>query len=503
MVRLNVRWSFIAPDVKSRRRPRFNASDPNAYPAQNWGPYDALVRVAQTDGIQLMFTPTAFAPLWAQGPNPQKYGAHYNFEFAFMPSANEFRQFVVALGKRYRSVHAWELYNEPNFGEDLAPQGINGSHVLYSPVMYRGLISAAWRALHATGHGRDTVIVGAVAAHGAHIPARRGNGLPGAYGETPPLEFMRELYCLDSRYHRYTGAAAAVRKCPTNAAAARRFRAQNPALFSSSAWSIHPYPLGKDGSTPPTTTNYKNPNFAGFSQIPNVVRTLDRIQRAYRSGKRFPVWNTEYGYITNPPNRSERFASLAAQAYYDNWAEYLSWKNGRVNSSMQYLLYDPNPSVGTPECGGFASGIVFFTQPPSTRGCGPYPPGTAKPGLSAYRLPIYLPNGSAHPGRAVTVWGCVRPAHYALLDTHKPQTGLIQFQRGGRGAWSTVASVTFSNPSASCYFTRRVKFPASGSVRLLYQYPLGDLRLQPGIGNTYFDPLARTSLSRSASVKIR
>jgi len=133
----------------------------------------------------------------------------------------------------------------------------------------------------------------------------------------------------------------------------------------------------------------------------------------------------------------------------------------------------------------------------------PYPPGTAKPGLSAYRLPIYLPKGSAHPGRAVTVWGCVRPAHYALLDTHRPQTALIQFQRGGRGGWSTVAPVTFSSASASCYFTRQVKLPASGSVRLVYQYPLGDVRLQPGIGNTYFDPLARTSVSRSASVTIR
>ena len=114
-----------------------------------------------------------------------------------------------------------------------------------------------------------------------------------------------------------------------------------------------------------------------------------------------------------------------------------------------------------------------------------------------------MPNGLARPGRTLTVWGCVRPAHYALLDTHKPQTALIQFQAGGRGAWSTVAAVTFRNPGSSCYFTRHVKFPASGSVRLVYQYPLGDLRLQPGFGHTYFDPLARTSVSRTASVTIR
>jgi hypothetical protein len=503
MVRLNFRWSFIAPSPTSRTRPRFNAADPNSYPAGVWKPYDTIVNDARADGIQVMFTPTAFAPVWAQGANPQKYGAKYNWEYAFMPSANEYKQFIEAVGKRYPSVHTWELYNEPNFGEDLAPQGIDGSHVLYSPVMYRGLISAAWGALHATGHGRDTIVVGALAAHGAQIPSSHNFGLPGAYGETPPLQFIRELYCLDSSYHPYRGAAAAVRKCPTTAAASRRFRAQNPALFSSSAWSIHPYPLGADGGTPPTRTHYNNPNFAGFSQLPNMLSALDRVQRAYGSGKRFPLWNTEYGYITNPPNRTEHFASPVTQAFFDNWAEYLSWKSGRIASAMQYLLYDPNPSVGTPECGGFASGLLYFPTPPTppVTDCGAYPPGAAKPGLAGYRLPIYLPSGSARPGHALTVWGCVRPAHYALLDTHKPQTALIQLQRGSRGGWSTVASVTFRNPASSCYFTRQVKFPASGAVRLVYSYPANDPRLVPGIPHTYFDPLV-PSVSRTVTVKI-
>jgi hypothetical protein len=502
LVRIQVRWSLIAPDPKSRKRPSFNASNPNSYPHGAWGPYDAIVNAARADGMQLMFTPTGGAPVWAQGANPQKYGAIYSSGFDFMPSATEYKQFVEAIGKRYPSVHTWELYNEPNFGEDLAPQAINGSHVLYAPVMYRSLIGAAWGALRATGHGRDRVLIGALAAHGAHIPSSTRPGLPGAYGETPPLEFIRDLYCLDSSYHPYRAASATVRKCPTTAAASRRFRAQNPALFSSSAWSIHPYPLGADGGTPPTRTNYHNPNFAGFSQLPNMVSTLDRIQRAYRSGKRFPLWNTEYGYITNPPNRSEHFASLANQAYYDNWAEYLSWRNARIGSSMQFLLYDPNPSVGTPECGGFASGLVFFQQAPVTTGCSSYPPGAAKPGLSAYRLPIFLPSSAAKAGHALTVWGCVRPARYALLDTHKPQTALIQFQRGSRGGWSTVTSVTFRNLSSSCYFTRQVKFPASGAVRLVYTYPAGDKRLEPGIPQTYFDPLV-PSVSRTTTVTIR
>lgn len=503
MVRLNLRWSAIAPSPNSHRRPRFNASNPNAYPHGAWSIYDTIVQDARRDRIQLMFVPTAFAPLWAQGANPGRYGCHYSTSFAFMPSVREYRQFVTAVGRRYPSVHTWELYNEANFGEDLCPQGINGSHVLYSPVMYRALAGAAWGALHATGHGRDTFLIGALAARGGVHAVSRGTGSPGAYGETPPLAFIRELYCLDSHFHRYMGGAAAVRNCPTSGGAYRRFRARNPVLFSTTGWSVHPYPLTRDASAPPNTTRYHNPDYVAFSQIPNMARTLDRIQRSYGSRKRFPIWNTEYGYITNPPNasRSSPNVSLANQAYYDNWAEYLSWLNPRIASAMQFLLVDPNPSVGVPQCGGFASGLVFFGARPFTRGCSRYTPGASKPGYDAYRLPIYVPSTSTGAGGSVTVWGCVRPAHFALLDTRTPQTANIQFQRGSSGSWTNVASVTISSLSQSCYFRIPVKLPGSGALRLAYNYP-GDAHLAPPGAGNYVDPLT-PSVSRRIAVTVR
>ena len=55
------------------------------------------------------------------------------------------------------------------------------------------------------------------------------------------------------------------------------------------------------------------------------MRTLDRLNRAYGSRTQFPIWNTEYGYWTNPPEAAARI-SPATAAYYINWAEYLSWK---------------------------------------------------------------------------------------------------------------------------------------------------------------------------------
>jgi hypothetical protein len=504
MVRATVRWSSIAPAGSSRHRPSFNATDPNAYPARGWAPYDAVVRNASADGIRVLFTLSGFAPLWAQGPNPGRFSAHYSPDFAFEPSATQFGKFVRAIGRRYSGtftppgessplprVSAWELWNEPNFGEDLAPQAIDGSRILYAPRMYRGLAGAAWGALGATGHGGDTIIIGAFAAKGAQVGPRPGapQGLPGTYGETKPLVFVRELYCLDPRLRPYRGAAARARGCPANAAGSRRFRAQNPVLFKASGFSDHPYMLSS--GRPPTRADSGDPSYAEFPELPRFGRFLDRIQRVYRSGKHFPIWNTEYGYLTNPPNRSHGYVSPATAGYFINWAEYLSWRNPRIASTMQYLLYDPNPTVGTPEYGGFASGLVFY---PTVMGGGP------KASYYAYRLPIYLPRTTTRPGGKLEVWGAVRPAPYALLDTGEPQYVQIQFHPASGGSWQTIQTLRITDPHG--YFDSRVAFPSSGQVRISWTYPPTDGALSSSLVTGYTEPLGATS-SRTVQISIK
>ena len=197
--------------------------------------------------------------------------------------------------------------------------------------------------------------------------------------------------------------------------------------------------------------------------MPAFGRTLDRIQRIYGSGKRFPIYNNEYGYITNPPNRSltplnpnGQFVSPTTAAGYINWAEYLSWRDPRIASTMQFLLVDPNPRKA-PEYGGFASGLMFYG-------------GAHKPAYNAYRLPLFLPFTTAKRGHSLEVWGCVRPAHYARLDAAgTPQQVQIQFQRGSTGPFTTLRTVTATNVRG--YIDLRVTFPASGSVRLAWAYP--------------------------------
>ena len=132
------------------------------------------------------------------------------------------------------------------------------------------------------------------------------------------------------------------------------------------------------------------------------------------------------------------------------------WRNPRVATSMQFLLEDPNPRVNVPEFGGFADGLEYFG-------------GKHKPAYNAYRMPLYLPSTQAARGRSLEVWGAIRPAHFAHLDTHTAQQAQIQFQRGSRGAFETIKTVTITNPRG--YFDVKVTFPASGSVRLAWTAP--------------------------------
>jgi hypothetical protein len=466
MVRIEVRWSLWAPRPTSRVPPNFNPTDPSAYPASDWTVLDQIVLDAAADGIQVMMVPSAWAPYWAQGPNPGRYGAHYDIRYSWEPSPSQFGQFVTALATRYSGsyippgsssplphVGTWEIYNEPNFGLSLAPQAIDHSQLPYGPKMYRALVDAAWSALQGTGHRGDTVLIGALGADGSQRP--------GTYGEMKPLIFVRELYCLNSSYQRYLGRAASLRGCPTTRAGYSRFRSQHPVLFRASGFSDHPYVLPK--GMPPTRSSSPDPNYAEFSQLPHLATTLNRVLRTYGSFQHFPIWNTEYGYITCPPNcTAGRYVSPATAAKYLNWAEYISWRNSRIANTMQYQLYDPNPTVGVTEKGGFASGLVSFK-------------GAPKPTYYAYRMPIFLPNTRTSPGRSLEVWGDVRPAPYAVSDGDGAQFVQIQFARAGSGTWTTLETLQVTNPRG--YIDTRITFPGSGSVRLAWTYPPHDQAL--------------------------
>jgi hypothetical protein len=497
-VRVELFWSSVAPNITSRTAPKnFNAADPADYAASKWAPYDTIVRDAAADGMTVDFTVAGGAPRWAEGSGiPSNYeishnpGAKY---FAWKPNAADYGKFMQAVGTRYDgkytpsggttlpAVHFWTIWNEPNFGEDLGPQATDTSRISYAPMLYRKLVRSGYSALQKTGHGKNTILIGELAAHGYALSmGKHGRtwpqGLPGNAAQTQPIPWIRTLYCLSASGSKLTGTAASQVGCPTTAKASASFRKDNPGLFDASGVGDHPYA----NSATPRSDGKGNPNWSTLPNLPKLEAALDHATAAWGSGKHYSIYNDEYGYITNPPQTGKGQAvAVATAAKYINWAEYITYNEPRVASYDQYLLDDGAPNAAT-QNGGFATGLYTSSGKP-------------KATLNAYRLPLWLPSTSLKRPGVDKVWGEARPAHWTAKATKQTQAVQIQFQARGQKTWKTIDTV-----HSNTYFLARPKFTASGSVRLRYTYPsaASDSLLPVGVAGTAI-------ISRSQTVTVK
>ena len=492
-IRVLVSWQQVAPNPNSKSAPKhFKATDPNAYPASGWATYDNIVNAAKQDGMTVDLDVAGAPPQWAQGKGVPRHvlQAHFGWKV----NATDYGQFMQAIAKRYDGkfkppgvkdalprVRFWSIWNEPNFGQDLGPQAVGAKSKFdgYSvaPMYYRNLVRSGWSALQKYVKG-STILVGEFAGQGQAGPKNHAHpqGLPGNYAITSPLPFIRTLYCVNDSYKRLTGTAAKQAGCPGSAKAARSFRKDNPALFDASAIGMHPY----SNRYAPDTTKTINKDFVILPVINRLGTAMDRVTRAYGSGKRFPIYSTEYGFVTSPPQPKGRgYPSEGTAASYLNQAEYLSYKNGRVRSYAQYLLKDP-PNLLSKHVGLFSSGLLTDKN-------------KAKPAFNAYRLPLWMPHQSVKRNSRPEVWGAARPAHFASVSNRSGQRVRIQLQANGRGSWKTLATVTAAKTNG--YFDTHVKLSSSGKLRLQYTYPKNEPFLPMGIAG-------RTVVSRYLNVKV-
>jgi hypothetical protein len=505
-LRFDLPWAAIAPDTHSLTRPRFNATDPAAYGAGAWAPYDAVILAAHQLGITVDLDLAPGAPRWATGPGqPRKPKGYPHWQWE--PDPVQFGYFAQAAGERYSGnwnprtnrldpgnpddlprVGFWSIWNEPNYGPSLAPQALPGHPgVEDSPRIYRELVDAAWRGLAASGHRTpaDTILIGELA-------PRSELTAPNAFGDfngMTPLVFLQNLYCLTPAYRPLTGVAAALRGCPATAAGSRRFVADNPGLFDNSGMSDHPY---DEWFAPDQELDV--PKLRGWAQentqdtslatIGVLSRGLQRLLGAYGVHRQLPIWDTEYGYQTDPPHRPGKgqppWPSPARAAYYDNWAEYLQWRNPQIKSFDQYLLQDAVPALRSNDFGAFASGLINYN-------------GTPKADLSAFRMPIYLPRTVAgRPGQTLQVWGDVRPSVFLLdenLGGPPPRVRLL-FRPRGAHRFTLLTTLPLR---AEGYYDAPVPFTASGTLEAQWQTPRGTLAVTSGT----------TLLSRPVGVTVR
>jgi hypothetical protein len=359
------------------------------------------------------------------------------------PNPSDFQQFVQAVGRRYSGsynglprIDYWGIWNEPDISAWLNPWH-RGSEFL-EPLLYRRLLNAASNGLDFSGHtpATDTILIGELANSGS----------------LSPLAFVRALYCVGGALQPLTGAAAAQYGCPPSGSRTA-FVAANPLLFDATGFAHHPYSFNVAPDRPYPLRNWITMHNLGSleSELNGIFSTYGRLP----PGGEVPLYLTEFGYESNPPNPFVR-NSLAQQAAWLNEAEYMAWNAPYVHSLNQFELIDSRPRTQFPRgtrgyWGSFQTGLEYVG-------------GHAKPSLQAFRLPIWLP--VAQHGSNVAIWGQLRPA-----DHTQPQFGAIEFEPAGSASFGVVT--VFETVNSEGFFLTHVALSSAGSVRVAWLSPTG------------------------------
>ena len=378
-VRITASWSSLAPEPRATERPEFNPGNPADYPREPWSRLDRAVKAATAAGLEPQIDVAFFAPRWAVARRIRERRERHRWE----PDPEQFGLFAEAVARRYSgryedparptrrlpAVRLWTTWNEPNFPAFLAPQWrrVDGTWVPQSPHHYREMHNRAYAAINRIEED-NKVLLGGTAALG-------GEGR-GPFEGIAPLRFLRELACVDRRGR------------PLERAECANFEPLEADGYAHHPYSLHDRP----------DAHSVNLDDAPLGDLDRLSLLLDRLHRLGRISTRLPIYVTEYGYETNPPD-VVRGVSLRQQARYHGLATFLAWKQRDVFSFAQFLLND----IAAPEKGSarkrsrdWQSGLFFHD-------------GSPKPAAAAFKVPFWAESQSVAGSDVVVLFGQVRP----------------------------------------------------------------------------------------------
>jgi hypothetical protein len=345
-LRIELKWSEVAPSPGSAKKPAFDATNPASYGAWN---YDDLIVRATAMGMRVIVTLTGDAPRWATAG-----GRGHSFATAnYRPSPGEYARFAAAMARRYSgrfdglpAVHYFTIWNEPNHKQFLKPSRS-------SPTIYRGMVDAAVPAVRANAAGGTRIFVGETA------PVGRAGRAMG------PRAFLRRWLCLNKRF--------------------RKKRCRGFKKIDADGYAHHFY--GPVDRVP------ARKDIINILAARRLAKYLDRAANAGRLPRKLPLYNTEFGLQSHPPDFTVS-TRPGRQAALLNEKEEYSYRYGRLKSYSQYLLHDDpaRPGGRSARWSGFQTGLR-------------YPSGKKKPAWNAYRFPIVVHRRK----RGVRIWGRVRP----------------------------------------------------------------------------------------------
>jgi hypothetical protein len=280
-----------------------------------------------------------------------------------------FGDFAYAAAERFPWVHMWTAWNEANTATFSVP---------VSPSLYvRRVLNPAYAALHQASAAN-------VVAGGVTSPRKPPSGMS-------PLDFMAGMRAAHARLDAY---------------------AQNP------------YSLGR-GETP-FTGACADCGYLTMARLPEIRAAVTRYFGPA------PIWLTEYGYQTNPPDRLLG-VSYALQARFLGEAALHVWEQPGVTVLIQFLVRDE------PSLGGWQSGLMTVA-------------GREKPSYQAFALPLAE---VSRQGTQTLLWGQVRPGS-------GPRRYVLQRSIGG--AWRAVGGT--HSTGAGGTFRRTLRLAPGTRVRL-------------------------------------
>ena len=379
-VRVTVDWAQIAPADAPPPKP----ADPASYPDERWAAVDRVVRMAKDRGLDYALDVGFWAPRWAVG-EVQEGSERQRRE----PSPAAFGDFSEAVARRYEDAVAFTVWNEPNHNTWLLPQWKQrgGRWVAWAPHWYRSMVYASVPRLKRAAPDA-LVLIGATSSLGT------GQG-EAEDDRTAPLTFLRELACVDKGLR------------PLERPECADYRP-----LPGDGFSHHPYGV----ALTPTQSDERNPDTARIGDLRRLERLLAELAARKRTERWLPIYVTEFGYQTDPPDPTQKW-SPAEQARLLPEAERATRQLRSARAFAQFLVRDlpPRPADNPKDrWRDFQTGIR-------------YADGRPKPSHAGLALTMTADDAG---GGRVRFWGVIRPgdgAREATITAAAP--GSERFER--------------------------------------------------------------------------
>jgi hypothetical protein len=313
-IRMNILWWQAIPESQ---RTQTTAPSPITY---NFARWDEAIARAAAYGIKTQLDLAGDPPAWACGSKKVPYECD-----GFLPSISRWKHFVTAVAQHFAGrVSRYSLWNEPNWYTWLSPHDD-------APLLYRKLVQTGYKAIKSVNPSAQ-VVAGELAPHFQPNIS------------TPPLQFIREMVCVNKKLKRIPGAR---RKCKGK--------------LQFDAFSTHPY----DFEHKPKFKR-ENPDeltIANLDALPELLGELRKKGLIKTPKKKFPIYLTEYGYMVadNPAVRPRRQIPESRRQRWIVKAWDIAQKTPRIKQQIHYTLV--SPPAGSPG-GYFDMGLLTSSGAP-------------------------------------------------------------------------------------------------------------------------------------------